>query len=581
MLNRDADVKTAFAPIAWIVLLGLLLPAVTPVPGSAQETGARQTAAEQGPSEAASAAEAPSAELQDLRDRVEAAYEVLPVRDGVLLRPREDYRGVQTVEIAGESVAINGEVLPDEAVRGWLGPRADDVRALADLSVAERRALFGLTGEGTEAPVGAETAPEAPAETGPADEPVSEEASAEIEAEAEAPEVPAPPEVPEVPREPRYRRGSQTGFGSNVYVAEDEVVDDVVVLGGTVTVDGLVDGDAVVVGGRMEINGEVDNDAVVIGGSMHLGPEARVGGDVSAVGGSIHREPGARIGGSIEQVERGWGFGPWWQPLHWSGDWRGWSPWGDVGELFWSLGGLVLCALLLAIVLAIGRGGVERLSDRIGLEPVKAGIVGLLVSVLLVPVLIVVSTLLVISIIGIPIFVILLLAFIFVGVPALMVIGLVGYTAVSHRVGVWLGRRFGWTLSGPFAAAFVGLLGLYALTLVGRVLDLFGGPVDFFAAMFLLAGCGVQLVAGCVGFGAVFLHLWARRGRGPQPGGATALPPTPGGPAGPPATDPEAEAASAERAEERAEEDEPTFHPPEEQASSSDEGEERPPEPDR
>lgn len=579
MFNRDADVKTAFAPIAWTVLLAVLLLAGTAAPGLAQEPDVQETSPEQeGSAETAEAvAEAPAPELQDLRDRVEASYEVLPVREGVLLRPREGYRGVQTVEIAGESVAINGEVLPAEAVRGWLGPRADDVRALADLGVAERRALFGLTGESAEAPAAGEPAPQAPAETGQTDESAS---GVEMEA-PEAPALPEVPEVPEVPREPRYRRGSQTGFGSNVYVAEDEVVDDVVVLGGTVTVDGWVDGDAVVVGGRMEINGEVDNDAVVIGGSMHLGPESRVGGDVSAVGGSIHREPGARIGGSIEQVERGWGFGPWWQPLHWSGNWRGWSPWGDIGELFWSLGGLILCALLLAIVLAVGRVGVERLSDRIGFEPVKAGIVGLLVSVLLVPVLIVVSTLLVISIIGIPIFVILLLAFIFVGVPALMVIGLVGYTAVSHRVGVWLGRRFGWTLDGPFAAAFVGLLGLYALTLVGRVLDLFGGPVDFFAAMFLLVGCGVQLVAGCVGFGAVFLHLWARRGRGPQPGGATALPPTPGGPAGPPATRPEAEAAAAERAESRAEEDEPAFHPPEEQASSSEEGEERPPEPDK
>lgn len=578
MFNRDADVKTAFAPIAWTVLLAVLLLAGPAAPGLAQEADVQETGSEQGSAETAEAvAEAPAPEMQELRDRVEAAYEVLPVRDGVLLRPRDEYRGVQTVEIAGESVAINGEILPAEAVRGWLGPRADDVQALAGLSVAERRALFGLTGD-AEGPSGVEAAPEAPAEAEPTDQPAVEEASPEVE--MEAPEAPAPPEVPEVPREPRYRRGSQTGFGSNVYVAEDEVVDDVVVLGGTVTVDGLVDGDAVVVGGRMEINGEVDNDAVVIGGSMHLGPESRVGGDVSAVGGSIHREPGARIGGSIEQVERGWGIGPWWQPLHWSGDWHGWSPWGDVGELFWSLGGLILCALLLAIVLAIGRGGVERLSDRIGFEPVKAGIVGLLVAVLLVPVLIVVSTLLVISIIGIPIFVILLLAFIFVGVPALMVIGLVGYTAVSHRVGVWLGQRFGWTLDGPFAAAFVGLLGLYALTLVGRVLDLFGGPVDFFAAMFLLAGCGVQLVAGCVGFGAVFLHLWARRGRGPQPGGAAVLPPTPGGPAGPPATHPEAEAEAAERAQERAEED-TEFHPPEEQASSSEEDEERPPGPDK
>jgi hypothetical protein len=297
---------------------------------------------------------------------------------------------------------------------------------------------------------------------------------------------------------------------------------------------------------------------------MNLGPRSVVGGDVAVVGGSLHRDPGAVIRGSIERVERSWQLGPWWDPIRWDREWdggrHGWSPWGDVGELFWSLGGLILMALLIAIVLAIGRGGVERLSDRIGLEPVKAGVVGLLVAVLLVPVFIVVSMLLIISIIGIPIFVILLLAFIFVGVPALLVIGLVGYAAVSHRVGVWLGRRFDWNLESPYAAAFVGLLGINALTLIGRLLDLFGGPVHFFAAMFLLVGCAVELVAACVGFGGVFLYLWTRRSGAPRPGAAGALPPVPGGPAGSPPAPAGTQPGS-----------ESEFYPPGEQATSGDE----------
>jgi hypothetical protein len=553
MFNRDTDITTA---LPWgprrgaaIALLALLLLAAPAAPGFARAQAPDEPGQESAEAAEPAAAPAPVDETEAeqpapvptdraLRDRVEADYEVLPVLGGLLLRPRNDYRGVQTVEITEDGVAINGETMPEEAVRGWLGSRADDVEALAALSVAERRGLFGLTTD-------AEPAPE------PTVEPEAERTDETV---VEAPPAPPVPERP--PREPRYRRGSQTGFGSNVHVQEDEIVDDVVVLGGSVTVDGKVDGDAVVVGGRLEINGEVEQDAAVIGGSMSLGPHAEVGGNVAVVGGSFHRDPGAVVHGKIEQVERSWQLGPWWQPLQWEGDWdtdwHGWSPWSDVGELFWSLGGLIVCALLIAIVLALGRGGVERLSDRIGLEPVKAGVVGLLVAVLLVPVFIVVSMLLIISIIGIPIFVILLLAFIFVGVPALLVIGLVGYAAVSHRVGVWLGQRFGWHLGSPFAAAFVGLLGINALTLVGRLLDLFGGPVHFFAAMFLLAGGGVELVALCVGFGAVFLHLWTRRSGGPSAGTAGTLPPVPGSP--PPAAG-----------------EGPDFQPPEEQASSGEE----------
>jgi len=466
-----------------------------------------------------------------LAARITATYEVLPVQDGVLLRPRDEFRGVRAIEVAGDSVAINGEAVPTEAVRGWLGARADDVLALAAMGPEERQSLLEAG-----APEGAAAAEAAAASEGA----VSESATPPPAPPGgvEPPVAPAPPERPERP-EPRSRRGSQTGFGSNVYVAPDEVVDDVVVLGGSVTVDGRVDGDAVVVGGRLEVNGTVDQNAAVIGGSMVLGPKSDIGGDVSVVGGALHREPGAHIGGKIEQVERGWHLAPLISPGAWSPGWHaerhGWSPWSDIGELFWALGTLILCGLLIAVVIAVARRSVENISYRIGREPIKAGLVGLLVAVLWMPVFIVVSALLVISIIGIPIFVILLLGFIFIGVPALLVIGLIGYATVSHRTGLWLGERFGWHLDNPFAAAFVGLVGLNVLVLIGRLLSVFGGPVDFFAAMFLFVGWAVQLIACCVGYGAVFLHLWDRRSAASR-ARTTSLPPVP--PQAPPAATP-------------------------------------------
>ena len=516
------------------LLLGLSLGLLLTVPVVAQDAAPEET-----PSAATSSAATSQTAGSELVARVTAAYEVLPVQGGVLLRPRREYRGVRAIEIADGSVAINGEAVPEEAARGWLGSRADDVLELADMSSEELRSLFDL-GEPRAAAVSVSTEGSA---TSSAEGSVAGSASSAAagKGRAEANGVgsaaveplPVPPRAIEPPPEPRSRRGSQTGFGSNVYVASDEVVDDVVVLGGSVKIDGRVDGDAVVVGGRLEINGEVDQNAAVIGGSMVLGPHADIGGDASVVGGSLQRATGAHVGGKVEQVEKGWHLAPFsahgdvdWTPP-WRSRWYGWSPWNEVGDFFSLLIVLVLLGLLIAIVLTMGRNPIERMSARIANEPLKAGVVGLLVALLFFPVFLVVSVLLCISIIGIPIFVILLLGFIFLGIPGLLVIALIGFSAVCLRIGTWLGRRFGWNVENPFMAAMVGLVGTFSLLALSQILDVFGGPVDFFAAMFCVAGLAVLVIAWCVGFGAVFLHLWSGRSGGSRRGAGAPLPPVP------------------------------------------------------
>ena len=72
-------------------------------------------------------------------------------------------------------------------------------------------------------------------------------------------------------------------MGTDVVVAEKEVMTDVVAIGGDVTI----------------LNeAQVTNDAVAIGGDVILKPNARVDGDVVAIGGAIIKEEGAMIGGS-------------------------------------------------------------------------------------------------------------------------------------------------------------------------------------------------------------------------------------------------------------------------------------------
>ena len=94
----------------------------------------------------------------------------------------------------------------------------------------------------------------------------------------------------------------------------------------------------------------------------------------------------------------------------------------------------ILLALLASLIVFVGRGSVERVARRCRAEPVKAGIVGFLAQMLLVPVVLAGIFLLVVSIIGIPF----LLLLPFLGL-ALFVVMLLGFTGVVHGVGAWSG----------------------------------------------------------------------------------------------------------------------------------------------
>lgn len=506
--TRRPRSRRAWAALALLLGLCALLPAATQEPPA-------------GP-------EAPAVG-EGLRAEVESAYEVEVAGGDLVLRPREEFRGIRRLEIDGSELRVNGEPVTREEARGWLGERADLVLRLSELPQAERARLFQAPEAGEEA---------AGAESEPAD---VEDSEVEV---LEVPEVPPMPEAPEPPRAPRVRRGSQTVVGSTVRIAPDEVAEDVVAFGGSVVVQGRVEGDVTAFGGSVDVDGEVTRDVTAIGGHVRLGEDAEVGGDATSVGGRVDLAPGARVRGSVEEVDQGWGRGwsrPFWGIDWWDG-WQSprWSAWDWIWGMAWPLAEILFLALLMMLVVAIGRPTVEQVGTRGGTAPVKSGVVGLLVAILTVPVLIIVSVLLAVSIIGIPILIVLLLLFVFVGVPALLVLALVGYTGIAWRLGRWSEGRFGWRLESPFVAVLVGVLFLHGLEVLGQALDF--GPLKPFAVMFLVMAAVVQLVAACIGFGAVFLLLNERRARrraalAPPPPPYTPSPPEGGSP--PPEPPPE------------------------------------------
>jgi hypothetical protein len=74
-----------------------------------------------------------------------------------------------------------------------------------------------------------------------------------------------------------------------------------VVLGGAVEIqtNATVEGNVVVMGGSIQVNGTVEHDVVLIGGTMSLGATAVIGGNVVTIGGSLQQMEGAQIKGQI------------------------------------------------------------------------------------------------------------------------------------------------------------------------------------------------------------------------------------------------------------------------------------------
>jgi hypothetical protein len=422
------------------------------------------------------------AELAGLAAEIEARYEVLPARGGVILRPRSAGRGILSIEVADGEVAIDGERASRSAVRSRLGRDAEAILDLADLDPDRLRGLFRLGGP-----------PPPPFEL------------------KEPPEPPEPPEAPE-PRRPRRPRGVDVGqrlnILSSVTVHAGEVADQAIAIGGSVTVDGEVDDAAVAIGGPARVNGVVGTDVVAIGGSVYLGPEAVVGGDVVCVGGSVRRAEGAQIDGEIVQVSAAGALlgGERWKggAEGWGG---GWLQWGESADLVADVLWFIVLLLLVWLAVAVAPRPLARVEEKVTGDPWRSVLAGLLGLVALVPLL----GLLVVSIVGcllIPV------------VGLLFLVALVlGYAAVAAAVGHLLESRFEWRAGGGFRATLLGMAAIEVWWFLADALDVVGGWLAPFATFTLLFALLLFVAAMTVGFGGVIL---TRFGAGPRAAAAPA-----------------------------------------------------------
>jgi uncharacterized RDD family membrane protein YckC len=301
------------------------------------------------------------------------------------------------------------------------------------------------------------------------------------------------------PRQPRPGRREIMHFGGDVVVGKDEEARDVVVLFGTVRVEGRVRGDVVVVGGTAIVDGVIEGNLVMPLGKLELGRDAEVEGDVVVVLGEMNAAPGAYIGGerfelTLSAIEahlppmtglRRWVMEGliWARPLPHQAGWWWWYA-GACAVLY------ILVALMFGRPIALGVGAIET-------RPAGAFFLGLLMFLLFVPLLL----LLVATGVGI-----LVVPFVIGGA---VVAFLFGKVTVCQYLGVQVGHHTGLTfLKTPLVAVVLGIVILCAMYVIP------------------LVGLLVWILVGLLGVGAVLLVFFdVFRGQGATAIAGVAAPP--------------------------------------------------------
>ena len=421
-----------------------------------------------------------------LRDAIHARFTVLEVTGGVVLVPRTPRAGVDSIELRDRTVAINGSEVTGAELRERLGRDADAVIELTYLEPRERRQLLL---EERRAP---QSGPEAPSVLPP----VPETPPKRLPARRTSPE-----------RTYERRTEGRVRIGGDIRVEDDE----------------QVNGPVVAVLGSVYVNGRVSDAVVAVGGGVTLGPRAEIRGDVTSVGGAVSRDPSAAVSGQINSVQFQvphvsvrpirWPFSV---PAVWDRE-----PWHGF-RLMGTLLRIALFALLAVLMTLLLPGSVGRIRDSVRFEPWKCALAGLFAQLLFVPLLVIGTLVLVISIVGIPLLVLVPFA-----VLAFFLALLLGFAGSASAFASAVVDRSSRSVPSAVGTVVAGLALIWGLAVIGRVVSLGGGPLAWVAALFLVAGFLVEYVAWTMGLGGALLTRFGRHGRGWGPVTPPPIPPPP------------------------------------------------------
>jgi hypothetical protein len=98
-------------------------------------------------------------------------------------------------------------------------------------------------------------------------------------------------------------RGILGRISGNLVVAEDDLIEGVIVIDGDATIEGVVDDFVLVIDGTLTISGEVRGDVTVISGRLVLLSGSSVK-DISLIDSNLERASGATVTGDVNERER-------------------------------------------------------------------------------------------------------------------------------------------------------------------------------------------------------------------------------------------------------------------------------------
>lgn len=317
------------------------------------------------------------------------------------------------------------------------------------------------------------------------------------------------------------------GSAANVYIEEDL----------DVSADEVVEGTAVVIGGAARVAGEIRGDLVVVDGSVALDEGSVVTGELRLADTRVLRNLGTIEGGVVDVLEDEQAATVDLRErirsevrdevrrdlrdelrLATRGTDDGFSFLAPFRSVIRGIGGVIekvfivlVLGLLGAGAVAFARENLELVADTARRAPGRAAAVGLAGTFLLVPVWILGTIALVVSIVGIPVALVWLPLF-----PAAAVVaGLFGYLAVAKNAGEWLADSgYAWTdwvrATNPVHTIIAGLIGLVLAFVIAdlvSILPFFG----FLSGLLVFVGGVLTFFAIQVGFGAVILTRGGRR----------------------------------------------------------------------
>lgn len=316
------------------------------------------------------------------------------------------------------------------------------------------------------------------------------------------PAAPGAPGVPPAPAPPGRGGGERTIEGAGGLYKIHAGKNDVVQMGEDIVVDRgeHVLGDVFAMGGSVTVRGIVDQDVVAMGGDVVLEDGAQVRGDAVSIGGQVKKASTASILGSSVSV--------------------GGLPRGMAGLQALNFVGhgvaaatkvfTILFLLVLGwLVASLTRSRSERAAGRIEQAPLAMlgwgvlGIIGIIPGLVAVAL---AAALLVVTIIGIPVAVLLLLGYCFAVGVLLLWGSILGATAVGR----WLVVRLSPRLGSPELVrnTLVGIVGVCGLGLIGELFGAVGmvvPPAGILAGLLKFSGWLLFSGATCAGVGAILV----------------------------------------------------------------------------